>query len=451
MKLWDRRLLELLDRRNLGDLELANKKILVAVSGGADSVALLRALCVYAPSCELELAVVHVNHGIRPESAEEAGFVQALCRELEVPFYLHTLNLGNKPKGSSPEEFWRRERYQAFSQSRIESGADYVALGHNADDLAESFLYHLARGTGPEGLTFHFLSNRASAGLPIIRPIWKTRRIEIEQALSSIQQTWIVDLSNQNLQYSRNRIRKEVIPALERINPAAVTAIIRLADQLTEYIDRDKGQTGLQTFCLEIDQALRDSSYKVLCAAIRNYLSTNLNASHTSRHVEQAADMVRENSSGIVALPESWNLVLTQDFAWGYKGGDPTDLDLAREHCRRFGGLAVDFSGGMETPGSNVLDVMGLDGQPYNVQVSGDERYTIRNRKTGDRIGPKTLKKLLIEYRVPWYLRDYLVLAASADGQVADIITDVKPLKNWVTYHTAGAATLEYSKVSPSA
>lgn len=448
MKLWERRLLELLDRRSLGDLELAHKKILVAVSGGADSVALLRALTIYAPSCELQLAVVHVNHGIRPESAGEAEFVKALCHQVNVPLYMHELDLVHKPKGLSPEEFWRRERYNAFLQSRSESSADYIALGHNADDLAESFLYHLARGTGLDGLTFHFFSSGAGGDMPIIRPLWKTRRAVIEGALQEVQQKWISDPSNQDLQFSRNRIRKEVIPALEKINPAAVTAIIKLSDKLTGYATSGKRQPGLQPPRMIINPALRDSPYNTLCAEIRSYLSEGIRVSHTSRHIEQAADMVRENTSGIVALPDSWNLVITQDYAWNYRGADPSNLELAREHCRRFGDFAVDLSAGAQSTDSGMLEVAALDGQQYIVQQSGVGQFTIRNRKSGDRIGPKTLKKLLIEYRIPWYLRDYLVLAASPEGQVADIITDDKPLKAWARRHAHAPVTLEYSKVS---
>ncbi len=449
MDLKERRLLELLDRRSIEHTVAPGACVLVAVSGGADSVALVRALNLYAPARALKLAVVHVNHGLRQESDSEAQFVIELCEALGLKLYHEKLSLGEKPKGMSPEEYWRHERYKVFSRVRVQANADFVALGQTADDLAESFLYHLTRGTGPEGLVFQFLKYAQPDNIPVVRPLWKTRRCNIEAALNGVEQQWITDPTNQDIKYSRNRIRKEVIPALEQINPAAVEAIVSLADKLSARIEVTTTATHHKLVVLEISPTFRESSFSALCSAVRE-LFTDTDLMHTAKHVEHAAEMIRDGSSGIVALPNFKSLIITQNNAWVYEGSDPDNLALAKEHIRRFGGFAADLSA-THHHGHEPLKAMALDGNCYEILVSSQTPVIIRNRQTGDRIGPRTVKKLLIDFQIPWYLRDYLVLAATSDRQVIALIAETESLITWVLRHTASPATLYYSKVDPTA
>jgi tRNA(Ile)-lysidine synthase len=196
--------------------------VLVAVSGGADSVALLHALRILAPDLRLTLSAVHVDHGLRPESGEDAAFVEALARSWGVPVAVERIAVG---PGASLEARARDARYAALRRQAAGVGADRVALGHTADDQAETVLMRLLEGAGPRGL----------AGIPpvrgvYIRPLIETRRSAIVEELARAGLRWRDDPSNRDLKFLRNRIRHELLPLLAAsYNPEIVRALGRAA------------------------------------------------------------------------------------------------------------------------------------------------------------------------------------------------------------------------------
>ena len=128
-------------------------KIVLGVSGGADSVCLFRLLLSYAERIPLSLGVVHVNHGIRPDAAEDARYVEELCRKNGIPFFLteaDVRSLARKEK-CSEEDAGRRVRYEAFARAATELGGAKLAVAHNSNDNAETMLFHLFRGSGIKG------------------------------------------------------------------------------------------------------------------------------------------------------------------------------------------------------------------------------------------------------------------------------------------------------------
>ena len=210
-------------------------RVLAAVSGGADSVALLYGL-LELPMAP-DLLVCHVNHNLRgEESHRDAEFVRNLCDSLSVPFFLRSVEV---PCGASLEEAAREARYAALLDCASECGVNIIATGHNENDNAETLLLRLCRGTGLSGLT-GIPPVRKSGGISFIRPLIETTRAEIESFLTVRSISYRTDSSNFDINFSRNRVRQDIIPALEKINPQAVkhlaasTTLLREDEDLLE-------------------------------------------------------------------------------------------------------------------------------------------------------------------------------------------------------------------------
>ncbi|TKS61957.1 MAG: hypothetical protein EWM72_00083 [Nitrospira sp.] len=204
---------------------------MVGVSGGPDSVALLSLLHRLRPSWSLTLTAVHFNYGLRgAESDGDQEFVAAFCRELEIPLSSRRLDVRGRARGTSLQAAARDLRYRAMTDIAKECGADRIALGHTADDQAETVLLWMLRGAGLSGLS----------GMPairdgkFIRPLYETKRQDILAYLQSAELSFRQDSSNAKPLYLRNRIRQELMPVLKRLVPSSVDALCRLADVCRE-------------------------------------------------------------------------------------------------------------------------------------------------------------------------------------------------------------------------
>ncbi len=219
--------------------------VVAGVSGGADSVCLLHLLCRLSKELPYRLAVVHVDHGVRPESAEDGAYVERLCHEMEVPFYLRKVDMSGyaKEHGLSSEEAGRKLRYDAFAEilCKERRGAESckIAVAHNANDRAETMLFHMFRGSGVKGL-----SSIRPVRDEVIRPLLCLKRAEIEEYLEKQELKYCQDSTNESDLYTRNKIRRHILPyAEEEICSGAVTHMGELADILTETEDYLEKQT----------------------------------------------------------------------------------------------------------------------------------------------------------------------------------------------------------------
>ncbi len=213
----------------------AHDRVVVGVSGGADSVCLFLLLSEYAKRVPLSLAVVHVNHGIRREAGEDARFVEELCRERGISFFLVEENVRElaSREGYSEEDAGRRVRYDAFFRTAERLGGARIAVAHNSNDNAETMLFHLFRGSGLQGL-----SGIAPVRGDIIRPILCLERREVEAYLRSVSAKWCRDITNEGDDYRRNRIRHHILPyAEESVASGAVEHMGRTAELLRETED----------------------------------------------------------------------------------------------------------------------------------------------------------------------------------------------------------------------
>ena len=192
------------------------RRILVALSGGLDSVVLLHLLRFVS---DRDIVAAHFDHAMRAGSGADAQWVRGLCRAWDVP-----LEMGRAEDAPSSEAAARELRYAFLLAAAERAGADTVVTAHHADDQAETVLFRLARGTGLAGL----------AGIPvrrgiIVRPLLAFTRAELQSYAAATGLSWREDPSNRSLRFARNRIRHRVLPELERARPGATRRIARLA------------------------------------------------------------------------------------------------------------------------------------------------------------------------------------------------------------------------------
>ena len=207
--------------------------LVAAVSGGADSVALLRGLVAIRQQAggEGQIVAAHFNHGLRGDAAnEDAAWVKRLCQRLGVACQTGQANLTN-----DSEQAARDARYDFLSQVAHETGARYVATGHTRDDQVETVLHRLFRGSGLAGLAGMRLTRQLSEGVTLVRPMLDVTRAGVEAYLLAIQQEHRQDHTNDDPRYTRNWIRHELLPLIkDRVGDASAEAVVGLSGQAAE-------------------------------------------------------------------------------------------------------------------------------------------------------------------------------------------------------------------------
>ena len=206
--------------------------VLLAVSGGADSVALLRAMTALKTAGEGPLCVAHFNHELRGEqSAADEAFVVKLCRQFALRCEVGHAR-GDRPASESSdglEAAARSERYEFLRQTAARLGARYVVTAHTADDQAETILHRIIRGTGIGGLGGMDRARPLGAAATLIRPLLSVRHAELVAYLDDLGQPYRSDSSNDDTRFTRNRIRHELLPQLAgQFNPGVADALLRL-------------------------------------------------------------------------------------------------------------------------------------------------------------------------------------------------------------------------------
>lgn len=280
--------------------------ILVGVSGGPDSMALLFVLSSLMKELDFSVAVCYVDHKLRPESRDEAVFVSNIAKELNLPFILKELDLKTIKRGGSLEELARIARYKALEEARIEGNGNKIAVAHHLDDHIETVLMRIIRGTSIKGLR----------GIPIkngniIRPLRCVWREEILDFCNKNNISYVIDSSNLNTTFTRNKIRLELLPILIGYNPRIKEAILRISEQAEEfdqflsYIEGDileRYKVSPQEFYIPIKDIsiipnllrrrifmkiltdispkpgdVREESYKMIVSLLENSTGTKLN------------------------------------------------------------------------------------------------------------------------------------------------------------------------------
>ena len=212
-----------------------NDKVLVAVSGGPDSICLLNILYNLKEKLKIEICVAHVNHLIREEAKGDAEFVKEFCRSKNIEFFYKEYNIKEiaKIEKISVEEAGRNARYEFFEEIAKESSINKIAIGHNKNDLVETLIMNILRGTGTQGLKGILNKN----GM-YIRPLLDISREKIEEYCEKNNLKPRIDLTNFENNYTRNKIRNIVIPYLKKeFNPNILQTLTRLSQIATEEQD----------------------------------------------------------------------------------------------------------------------------------------------------------------------------------------------------------------------
>lgn len=229
------------------------EKVLVAVSGGPDSVCLLHILDKLKGDLGIRLHIAHLNHGLRAVEAEsDADYVAALAEQLDIPATIETrdVNEYNRGRGTSLEEAAREVRYGFLDEVAQLTGATRVAVGHTRDDMVETLLMHYLRGTGMQGLR----GLRPAAPIPygkqddgrwVIRPLLGLTGQQTSSYCQSAGLNACIDSTNEQTGFLRNRIRLELLPLLRQYNPDIDEALIRLSDLAVEDTDFIDGQAAI--------------------------------------------------------------------------------------------------------------------------------------------------------------------------------------------------------------
>jgi tRNA(Ile)-lysidine synthase len=200
--------------------------VIAAISGGCDSVALLRAMAAVRRPGPGRICVAHLNHQLRPNANDDEAFVVDLCRQLEVACEVGRIAV--EDSGDGIEAAARKARYRFLEQAAERWGARFVATAHTADDQAETILHRIVRGTGIRGLS-GMARTRPLGHATLIRPLLAVHRVELQAYLDSLAQPYRHDETNADVRFTRNRIRHEVMPELrERFNPGVADALLRL-------------------------------------------------------------------------------------------------------------------------------------------------------------------------------------------------------------------------------
>ena len=267
--------------------------ILVALSGGADSVALLHLLSERAEKDHFLLAACHVNHGIRGEEADrDEAFCYTLCQKMQIPLYTVRVDVPLVAKANKKglEETARELRYDALGRLKNELGFDFIATAHHAEDHLETVLFHLARGCGTEGL-FGILPMRGD----LIRPLLHCQKKDLLSYLSHIGQPFCTDSTNEDTDITRNYIRKVLLPGLQHINPNVAHAFLTTSEILRKDDAFICSFLPKETSDLSVLSSLSDP---VLARVLRREYQNAGGKGLQQIHVQSLVQLIRQGETG---------------------------------------------------------------------------------------------------------------------------------------------------------
>ena len=395
-------------------------RVTVALSGGADSTALLYGLLAIREKFDLTVTAAHVNHMLRGEESDrDERFVRDLCEKLGVALSVGKFDIpALRKKGESGEECARRVRYAFLAE--VADGK--IATAHTADDNAETVLFNLIRGAGITG----------ACGIPvkrdnIIRPLILCSRKDIENYCEKNGISFVTDSSNLTDDYTRNRIRHKIIPEMKEINPSLCDGVSRFTETL-----RDADELILSLAERAIKSAkkadgydcgeLKKSHSAVLSRAVRLICERETGLLPDSVHTDLVCEIVRKNggkcqlSGNFFAEVKNGTLCFYGDYK-----AEKISAMASSEFINKtvnFGPFSVKCELKEDESFNNLLANDSID---YD-KIKGD--VTLRPRKSGDKIRlngrpQKSLKKLFCEMKIPADMREKIPVIADDDGVVS--------------------------------
>jgi tRNA(Ile)-lysidine synthase len=415
-------------------------RVLVALSGGPDSVALLYGLLAIQSEFGLKLYVAHLNHKLRgAESDEDERFARELAGRLKLEFFSKRIDVKReaKRKKLSIEEGARELRYRYLEELANQIKADKIAVGHQADDQAETFLMRLLRGAGGAGLS----------GIPakrgkIIRPLIQIKREEIEEFLKANKIACRLDSSNYLTDYLRNKIRLKLLPKIkEEFNPKIVESLNRTADIISlqqEYIEKrceqilqdigtkrkSKITIALESFA-RYDISLQREIIRLCVKQLKGDL-----VQLAFEPVERALNLIHQKRSGrkVKLANKIWVEVCGKEVAFYKEEKKKYDFPLTLPGTLNLKDWGVKIKGEILNRKSAPQNLFHHN---QNVAFLDWEKlkrpFRLRSRRRGDKFKPlrmkgtKSLADFLIDAKVPRHLRDEVAILASK-GKIAWVV-----------------------------
>jgi len=390
----------------------------VAVSGGADSVALLHMLAALRP-----VHVLHVDHRLRPASADDARFVSGLAAGLGVPCTVLHADVAN---GDSPEAAARRARYAALEAAAKDVELRWIATAHTLDDQAETVLMRAIRGSGTGGLGGIRPVRRL-----FVRPLLGARRMQLRAWLTDRGHAWREDETNLDNRFERNWLRNEVMPLIERRRAGAATALARTAgfaraDDATleslaaEVVDRAAIDDAGVLF-----EDLRLVPRSIASRAVRQ-VCWRLGEEPTSADVDLMLESDGARCGSLVARRIGGELAIMRDPA-----PVPRPVTITRDMDSADWGVRVALRG---------------DAMRWTCPAPGDRPLLLRSRRPGDRVrtraGSRKVSDVLIDAKIPRALRDFVPVLATQDAAVAVV--------GITTYDAQSGVTVGVEPYAPS-
>ncbi|MFC1962245.1 tRNA lysidine(34) synthetase TilS [Chloroflexota bacterium] len=429
-------------------LTTGGQRLIVAVSGGPDSVCLLHILLKLRQELDVELHVAHLNHRIRGADAEEdAGYTVALAQKLNLPATIAERDVPayRKQWRLSPEEAAREVRYAFLAEVAQDCGAASVAVGHTRDDHVETVLMHLIRGSGTGGLRGLLPRQRYQAsdsGLSIIRPLLEVSREETAAYCLAHQLQPRQDTSNLSLSPLRNRIRLELLPLLKGYNPKVVDALRRcasIAADETDFLDREiakqEGEVSQRQGEVIIFQK---AAFKMLPAALQRHLlrrsieglAGNLKDLE-AKHIEDILEALGKPTGKKITLPGGLTFTIEYN---GYRLGLDAEAliplpELETEQELNIPGITR-FSGWQIAATIAERKQPAEEKGVYTASFDFDRVgriISVRRRHPGDRFqplgmsAPKKLNEFMIDAKIPRSWRKRIPIITSP-GQILWVV-----------------------------
>ncbi len=417
-------------RDNIIEYSMVSKgdKVVVGLSGGADSVMLFMALLKLREVFDYTLSAAHVNHGIRGESANEDGaFCERLCNSFYVPFHMTHFNI---PKISSElktseENAGRIKRYEYFNELCKKYGYNKIAVAHNMNDSVETVIINMIRGSSLNGLC-----GIKPVNANIIRPIFNITREEIEAYLSDNGIDYRIDETNLTDDYTRNKVRNNILETMKEINPSVIKTIFSNSKNLRDDDEYILSQT-VKTDCITqeddkviIDKEIFDSQHvaikkRILFDAFQRLKgnTNNIEKKHVEILLGNLLSGKTYNMPDGIFISVSFNQII---FSKGTSSSEYIELEAVPGKKIKFGDKVIElcFSENISFKDPDALYV------DFG-KIHGD--LTIRSRRNGDRFIPygmsgyKKIKQFISELKIPFYKREEIPILCDEKEIVAVI------------------------------
>ncbi len=408
--------------------------ILVGYSGGADSTALLHLLHRYTQGTGATLYAAHINHGIRGEEADrDEKFCRSFAEKLGVKFFSLRVSVPEiaKATGESIETAARRVRYEYFDRIMSQNNIRLLATAHNADDNLETILFNIARGTGLSGLC-GIPDCRPCENGSVIRPLLNMEKSEILTYCRNNGLDFVTDSTNLSTDYTRNKIRAEILPVMKQINSRAIKNAARMSENLRTDSLCLENMTGCfmeeltDNYAIEVEKICSSSPSVVNRALIRLYDEFSGGAALEQVHIAALRELAKNAvPHSCVSLPKNIEGIIENGKLCFRKKSDVKDIPEEYEIILCEGENVISqinskiFIGNSHS--SKIIYKNSILLSIASDKINGS--LVARSRRSGDRIRmggmSKSVKKLMCDKKIPLSMRARIPMICDEDGILA--------------------------------